>query len=52
MEENELLIRYPIDWKSEYRLGGTVALWRQHFPGHPAGKPDVLRLLADLEEQP
>ena len=24
---------------------------RQHFPGHPAGKADVLRLLADLEEQ-
>ena len=24
---------------------------RQHFPGHPAGRADVLRLLADLEEQ-
>ena len=24
---------------------------RQHFPGHPAGKADVLRLLANLEEQ-
>jgi hypothetical protein len=24
---------------------------RQHFPGHPAGKADVLRLLASLEEQ-
>jgi len=24
---------------------------RQHFPGHPAAKADVLRLLADLEEQ-
>jgi hypothetical protein len=24
---------------------------RQHFPGHQAGKADVLRLLADLEEQ-
>jgi hypothetical protein len=24
---------------------------RQHFPGHPAGKADVLRLLAELEEQ-
>jgi hypothetical protein len=24
---------------------------RQHFPGHPAGKADVLRLLAKLEEQ-
>jgi len=24
---------------------------RQHFPGHPAGKADVLRLLAQLEEQ-
>ena len=24
---------------------------RQHFPGHTAGKADVLRLLADLEEQ-
>ena len=23
---------------------------RQHFPGHPAGRPDVLRLLAALEE--
>ncbi|MBP1726266.1 MAG: hypothetical protein H6Q51_1564 [Deltaproteobacteria bacterium] len=25
--------------------------WRQHFPGHPAGKSDVLKLLAALEEQ-
>jgi hypothetical protein len=25
---------------------------RQHFPGHRGGKADVLRLLADLEEQP
>ena len=24
---------------------------RQHFPGHPAGRADVLRLLADLEDQ-
>ena len=24
---------------------------RQHFPGHAAGKADVLRLLADLEQQ-
>jgi hypothetical protein len=24
---------------------------RQHFPGHPAGKSDVLKLLAALEEQ-
>ena len=24
---------------------------RQHFPDHPAGKADVLRLLADLEQQ-
>jgi hypothetical protein len=24
---------------------------RQHFPGHPAGKSDVLKLLATLEEQ-
>jgi len=24
---------------------------RQHFPGHSAGKADVLRLLANLEEQ-
>ena len=24
---------------------------RQHFPGHRAGKADVLRLLAELEEQ-
>jgi hypothetical protein len=24
---------------------------RQHFSGHPAGKADVLRLLANLEEQ-
>ena len=24
---------------------------RQHFPGHPAGRADVLRLLANLEEQ-
>ena len=24
---------------------------RQHFPGHPAEKVDVLRLLADLEQQ-
>ena len=24
---------------------------RQHFPGHPAGKADVLRLLVRLEEQ-
>ena len=24
---------------------------RQHFPGHQAGKADVLRLLAELEEQ-
>ncbi|MFP3869986.1 MAG: hypothetical protein ACLFVT_03780 [Syntrophobacteria bacterium] len=24
---------------------------RQHFPGHPTGKADILRLLADLEEQ-
>ena len=24
---------------------------RQHFPSHPAGRADVLRLLADLEEQ-
>lgn len=24
---------------------------RQHFPGHPAEKVDVLRLLANLEEQ-
>jgi hypothetical protein len=24
---------------------------RQHFPGHPAGRADVLRLLAALEEQ-
>lgn len=24
---------------------------RQHFSGHPAGKADVLRLLASLEEQ-
>jgi hypothetical protein len=24
---------------------------RQHFPGHPAEKVDVLRLLAELEEQ-
>ena len=24
---------------------------RQHFPGHPAEKADVLRLLAELEEQ-
>ena len=24
---------------------------RQHFPGRPAGKADVLRLLADLEER-
>jgi len=24
---------------------------RQHFPGHPAKKADVLRLLADLEQQ-
>jgi hypothetical protein len=25
---------------------------RQHFPGHRAGKADVLKLLSDLEEQP
>ena len=25
---------------------------RQHFPSHPAGRADVLRLLSDLEEQP
>ena len=24
---------------------------RQHFPGYPAGRADILRLLADLEEQ-
>ena len=24
---------------------------RQHFPGHPVGKADVLKLLANLEEQ-
>ena len=24
---------------------------RQHFPGHAAGKADVLKLLADLEQQ-
>jgi hypothetical protein len=24
---------------------------RQHFPGHPTGKADVLKLLVKLEEQ-